>query len=245
MRVSVVIPARNEERWLPRCLRSLARQLRPPDEVIVVDNGSSDGTAQVARAFGCRVVWEPVPGVGRARAAGCRAATGEVIATTDADTVVPRQWVATIAATLAARSGCVAVTGPWLLADGPAWQRWSVAVHGRLLQRGFAFLAPPLVNLSGCNSAFRAAAYWAVGGFRPDLHLGEDLDLSLRLRALGHVRFCADLVVHTSARRLTHSFLGTLGRYTWDTARQLTPYLLGRRPAVPPAEPSATPRAHT
>ena len=118
---SVVIPAYNEEQYLGRCLAALARQTYPADrfEVIVVDNGSTDTTAEIARRYGgVRVITKPRKGVARARQAGFAAARGAVIASTDADTVVPPFWVARIAEYFRADPALGAVYGPVYWPDG-------------------------------------------------------------------------------------------------------------------------------
>src|SRR5690606_38180984 len=99
-RISVVIPARDDARHLDRCLRALATQTHPPWEVVVVDNASTDDTAAVARAHGARVVAEPRVGIPAAAATGYDAASGEVIARLDADSVPPPDWVARVGAAM-------------------------------------------------------------------------------------------------------------------------------------------------
>ena len=107
MLVSVVIPARNDAEMLATCLTALAQQTGLPDsvevEIVVVDNGSSDATAQVAHDGGARVISEPVPGIPQAASAGYDAARGELIARIDADSVCPPGW-------LAGRSRCSPTT---------------------------------------------------------------------------------------------------------------------------------------
>ena len=81
--VSIVVPARNEEELLPSCLRALAAQdYAGPLEIIVVDNGSTDRTAERAQCFGVTVVSEPRHGYVIALARGFSAATGDIVATT-------------------------------------------------------------------------------------------------------------------------------------------------------------------
>ena len=97
---SVVVPARNAERTLPRALAALAEQAPPPSEVIVVDDGSTDGTAAVARAGGARVVVPPERRfAGGARNAGWDALTpgAEVVVFLDADVVPEAGWGAALA----------------------------------------------------------------------------------------------------------------------------------------------------
>ena len=96
-RVSIVIPAYNEERYLPACLDAIAAQTIKPFEVIVVDNNSSDSTAKIAAQYPfVRVVNEPRRGIGFARNAGFNAAAGDIIGRIDADTHVPASWVAKV-----------------------------------------------------------------------------------------------------------------------------------------------------
>ena len=98
IRISVVVPAYNEELLLPACLRSLeAQDYQGAFEVLIVDNGSTDATAALARARGFRVVEEPRRGYACALARGFLEATGDVVATTDADSVVPRDWISRLA----------------------------------------------------------------------------------------------------------------------------------------------------
>jgi glycosyltransferase involved in cell wall biosynthesis len=91
---SIVIPAFNEERTLPGLLKSLASQTRPADEIIVVDNNSTDATAHVAATAGCRVMHCAEQGISAARNAGARAATSTHICFLDADSEVTPGWLA-------------------------------------------------------------------------------------------------------------------------------------------------------
>ena len=121
MLTSVVIPAYNEEQYLGHCLAALARQTCPADrfEVIVVDNGSTDATAEIARRYGgVRVIAEPRKGVAHARQAGFATARGAIIASTDADTVVPPFWVERIMEHFRADPALGAVYGPVHWPDG-------------------------------------------------------------------------------------------------------------------------------
>lgn len=92
-RVSVVIPAYNEEKLLARCLVSLQNQRVAPYEVIVVDNNSTDTTAQIAKNYGVIVVTEKRQGIAWARDAGFHHATGDIVARMDADCVAPPEWI--------------------------------------------------------------------------------------------------------------------------------------------------------
>lgn len=208
-RFTVVIPARNEERYLGATLDSLSRQdFRGGVEVIVVDNGSTDGTVAVARAHGATVVAEPEPGVCAARAAGTRAAHGQVVVSTDADTTHPPDWLSRIDATFRdAGGGCVAVAGRCRYTDAPPWATlftWLLFGLVALIAR----ITGRVTYVTATNTAFRRDAH---PGYDTRLTQGGDeLDLLRRLRQRGRVVFDPDLEVTTSARRLDHGWLHTL-----------------------------------
>ena len=121
MHLSVVIPARNEEQTLPRQLDALLAQEWDKDwEVVVVDNGSTDGTAEVVTRLAqsdsrLRLISAVTPGACHARNAGIAATSAPLLAFCDADDVVEPGWIAAIAAALAEHelvTGCSRIAGP-------------------------------------------------------------------------------------------------------------------------------------
>jgi glycosyltransferase involved in cell wall biosynthesis len=206
MTISAIVCAFNEARYLPACLHSLLAQTRPADEIIVVNNASTDQTGVVARAIpGVRVVDEPDKGLVVARETARTAARGDLLAYVDADCRVPLQWIERIERRFA-DPRVVAVTGPYRYYD---WDR-----AGRALIRAYDLLvAPPthaLVHhllgagaiLYGGNFAVRASALAGIGGFDRSIEFhGEDTNLGRRLTPLGAVRVAPDCWVWTSARR--------------------------------------------
>jgi glycosyltransferase involved in cell wall biosynthesis len=116
--VTVIVCAYNEGQFLSACLHSLLSQSRPADEIIVIDNASSDQTGAVARAIaGIKVVHEPTKGLVVARETARRAAQGEILAYVDADCRVPLQWIERIEQRFARAPALVAVTGPYRFYD--------------------------------------------------------------------------------------------------------------------------------
>jgi hypothetical protein len=181
--VSVVIPVRDDAGHLRACLAALAGQSVAPDEVVVVDNASSDDSAAVARAAGARVVHEPVVGIPAAASAGYDAARHEVIARLDADCVPPADWIERLGDVLAARPDVVAVTGAARFLDGPRALRRVAAVA--YLGAYFASVALALGHppLFGSNFALRRDAWLDVRAdvHRAGTHLHDDIDLSVHL----------------------------------------------------------------
>ena len=201
--VTVVIPAYNEEKYLADCLTSLLAQTYPQrlTEIIVADNGSTDGTAEVARRFGVRVVSEPRKGAAYARQAGFMAASHELVAGIDADCVAPPDWLARIVGEFEDTPGLVGLSGRSDLFGAAArfdrfWMR-----HVNTLFLWFNYMIHrPLFN--GMNFAVRRSAFQAIGGFATHLRSAEDMELSLRLKSRGKVHFRMSLWVHSSARRV-------------------------------------------
>ncbi|MCG7320375.1 isopentenyl-diphosphate Delta-isomerase [Arsenicicoccus bolidensis] len=182
-RVSVVVPVRDDAEHLRRCLTDLARQSVAPWEVVVVDNGSSDGSAALARSYGARVVTEPVVGVPAAAARGYDSATGEVIARCDADSRLPRDWVARVAGRFASDEHLDGLTGPGVFYDlAPRLAPLATVAYlaGTFAATGAAMAGIPLW---GSNMALRRSAWERVRHLvtRDDPELHDDLDLSLAL----------------------------------------------------------------
>jgi len=198
--MTVVIPALNEESVLGRCLESLAAQKCDfTYEVLVVDNGSSDNTAEVARRYGARVIREERRGIGHARSTGFAQARGTIVASTDADTIVPREWLARFAGVFREHTEVVGVGGRFVYVDGSPGIRLLGHI-ANYLTPAIVRVAPFLWSFSGFNFAVRRDAYLASGGFRTDLKYGEDWDLGKRLRRLGRVVVDNGSWVKTSGR---------------------------------------------
>jgi glycosyltransferase involved in cell wall biosynthesis len=205
--IAVIVCAYNEARFLPPCLHSLLAQTRPADEILVINNASTDETRGVASGIpGIRVVDEPRKGLVVARETGRQAAQADVLAYVDADCRVPLQWLERIERRMLNDSGAVAVTGPYRFYD------WDLT--GRVLLRVYDVLVAPATHylvqhglrigaiLYGGNFAVRRAALEAIGGFDGSIEFhGEDTNLARRLAPVGRIRLAQDCWVFTSARR--------------------------------------------
>src|SRR5216117_698621 len=213
MTVPIVIPAHNEEALLPACLRALlAQDYDGPLEIIVVDNASSDHTAEVARSLGVCVVPEPRRDYCLALIRGFAAATGSIIAMTDADTVVPPDWVSRLVEEYRRRPDVVAIGGD-VVFTGANWKGWLLA---RVLVPAFNWIDrrnPRGPHLWGANLSVRRDAFLAVGGWNPDYSLEVDSELSERLRSAGRVVVLESLRVQTSSRRWNRALLSNLFLY--------------------------------
>jgi glycosyltransferase involved in cell wall biosynthesis len=207
VRISAIVCAHNEERLLPACLHSLLAQVRPPDEILVVDNASQDATAAVARRVpGVRVVAEARKGLPRAREAGRRAAIGDVLAYLDADCRAPLQWIERVERRFRRAQPLVAITGPYRYYDWDLTGRTLIRLYDWLVAPPTHVLVHHLLGLGailyGGNFAVRRDALERIGGFdvRIDFH-GEDTNLGRRLTSIGRVAIARECYLYTSARR--------------------------------------------
>jgi glycosyltransferase involved in cell wall biosynthesis len=207
--VSFVVPAYNEEALLGSCLTAIIAEIsrtRCGAEVIVVNNGSTDGTCYIASSYpNVKVVDEPVRGLVRARMAGCLEANGKLIANIDADTILPEGWLSTALAEFVRRPDLIALSGPYIYYDLPKWAQLAAAGFYRgahiahllsrlLLGRGSV--------LQGGNFMVSRNALEAAGGFNPDFQFyGEDAELARRLSKVGVVKFTRALCALSSGRR--------------------------------------------
>ncbi len=204
IRISVVIMCYNEELTIGACLAALSIQEPQAFEVIVVDNNCTDRTVEIAKRFSfVTIIKEPVQGMTPARNTGMAAASGDVLARIDADTVVQPGWIEAIQRTFQ-NPDVAAATGPVRYHDMPA-QRAGQFVDGEIRaaldaiskERDFRFLF-------GSNMAVRRDVWrLIVGDLCNDDSLHEDIDVALHIHERhGIIRYDREMIAGMSARRL-------------------------------------------
>lgn len=181
--VSFIIPVRNDAGRLACCLRSISDSQYPPEliEVIVVDNGSTDESASVARSLGATVLSLPRLRLGELRNRAVSSAHGEVLAFVDADHEIVPGWVPSALSVLSEDS--IAAVGAPCRPPSPA--TWVQRLYDRLRRHP---LGRDVVDWLGSgNLAIKRSAFEAVGGFDPSLETCEDVDLCRKLRSREYV----------------------------------------------------------
>lgn len=231
--LSVIVCAHNEASFLPGCLHSLLAQTRVPDEIVVVNNASTDETSAVADEIPyVRVVDEPRKGLVVARETGRREARGDILVYVDADCRAPLTWLERVERRFAKDASLMAISGPYRFYD---WDWW-----GRALIRAYDFTLAPATQLLvkyilrrgtifyGGNFAVRREALEAIGGFDTSIEFhGEDTNVGRRLFATGKVALCHDCFLYTSARRYVAMGKGAVFRLY---VRNFTSEILHHRP---------------
>jgi glycosyltransferase involved in cell wall biosynthesis len=204
VRISIIVPAFNEERLLPstleaiRAARTVFDQARWESELIVCDNNSHDRTAEVARAAGAEVVFEPVNQIARARNCGAAAAKGEWLLFIDADSQPSRELFQEVIQTIA--SGNCLAGGCTMILDTNSLLSRLVVGFWNLLSRCFRLQAGSFIFVE-------ARAFREVAGFSKELFAAEELDLSKKLKALAAKEGKKMIILHrhplmTSGRKI-------------------------------------------
>lgn len=206
LRFSVIIPARNEEEYLQATLESVQSQITDaPYEIIVVDNGSVDNTAEVAKQAGVKVIHEPDPGLPRARESGRLIAKGEYLTYIDADTTMPVDYLSRVNAELQKHPDLIGVSNPFRFLDGSNAQNFLIFIYFHFFYRLQTIMLRLLGGsnqLIGGSFTVQAKTLEKAGGFNTDLKFfGEDTEISKRLGKYGKISFLYTLVAETSARR--------------------------------------------
>jgi GT2 family glycosyltransferase len=206
--VSVVVCTYNGQRTLEETCAAMRALQYPRAELIIVDDGSTDASAEIAHAHGMRVISTENRGLSSARNTGADAAAGEIVAYLDDDAAPDPHWLHHIVDAFERDPSFVAVGGPNIAVAGDGVVADAVAISpGNPSQ---VLLDDRVAeHIPGCNSAFRRDALLAVGGFDPRFHVaGDDVDVCWRLQdAGGRIGYSAAAVVHHHRRGTVAGYL--------------------------------------
>lgn len=203
--VSVVVSAHNEERLLERCLVSLMNQTfsRESYEVVVVNNASTDKTKEIAQKYANEVVDEPRLGLLFARQTGFEAAQGKILIRTDADVVVPRDWVERAWNNFQNDPQIVALTG-FYFPDNDHILIVIISWISIFLRAFFYRLTGSIGWMTGCCSAFKKEIFDRSGGFdlSSDAVIEDQQGIGYKINKFGKVGFDKNWWVRVSTRRV-------------------------------------------
>lgn len=217
--ISVVIPAYNEEKYIGLTLESLAVQVTTKKfEVLVVDNASVDQTAKIVRSFESRLpvrlIRENRRGRGQARATGFAEAKGEIILSTDADVIVPPDWIEKMSAPFSDPQ--IAGTASMLITyDLSSFNNKFYWVSDWVYMHVYRMLFGNH-TVVGCSFGVRKSVYKAVGGFSIALLAQEDVELGWKLRKAGKVVMVPNICPQISGRRFRRGVIIGFLEYAWS-----------------------------
>ncbi|GGY57074.1 glycosyltransferase [Parvularcula lutaonensis] len=204
--LSIVIPALDEERALPRLIRSLDALDPQADEVILVDGGSKDGTVALAEEAGFRVIHQDPKGRARQINRGVEEAAHPLVCILHADTILPDDAVSIISQVMADEKTVLA--GFTAILEGEQQTRWLTSLHNWAKTWYAPAIFRPHLFLKGCRLLFgdhamffRREDFLAVGGCDPEMMVMEEADLCVKMTSRGRVRLI-DRIVRTDDRRV-------------------------------------------
>lgn len=213
MKLSVVIPAYNEEKLIAKCLKSILNQTvdRKDYEVLVIDNNSTDDTPEIVKKLGLNtIVYKERRGAIWAKQFGANKAKGDIIVITDADSIADKDWLENIVNLFSNKK--LMCVGGTVLATGS--NKFSIILFkiSDYLSQAFQIIGIPFIW--GTNMAVRREAFHKVGGFNTSLETGDDWEFVLRIQkefGIKSVLYTNKLKVKASPRKQ-------------DTIRSLAPY---------------------
>lgn len=211
MKLSFVIPAYNEEKTISQCLKSIfqeidAMSLRKEVEVVVVNNASTDKTAELVAGFpGVRLINENKKGISSARASGFENSHGELIANIDADNTLPVGWLSKVLEEYKNNEKLVCLSGPLEYVGISSLDKFLAHIFYYLAY--FFYLLNNFSRLGsmvqGGNYVVKHEAILKMGGYNREVKFyGEDADLARRLFKFGKVKFVLNLKIYSSSRRV-------------------------------------------
>lgn len=211
--ISVVTAAYNEEKYLPACLKALQNQTYPKDRYsyTIVNNNSTDATATIAKEYGAEVLHEEKQGYVYTLSHGMNTVKGDIIAVTDADTVVPASWLEQIAVAFEDPK-VVAITGGARLTIPSSF--FADIMEGLFTVFLTVVFGLGRSNVNGFNFAVRREVFLKAGGLNTRYTMSPDVELGIRMTSYGKVVYIKDLIVQTSSRRWKKGYIRALWDYS-------------------------------
>lgn len=205
--VTVIIPAKEAENKIEKCLEAISNQTITPYEIIVVDGHSKDNTVAKAQKFNVKIIYEEYRTVGGARKIGVENAKGQYVAFTDSDCIPKVDWLENL---LTEFNECVVGVGGATVNMGKGIWRESISValnsflgSATSVQDRVLPTKRYVKSISGCNSIYRRANLVKVGNFNPTLRMNEDTEISKRLLSVGKILYTPNAIVfHNQDRGL-------------------------------------------
>lgn len=210
--ISVIIPTFNEEANITACLKSLSHQTLPRDEyeIIVVDGNSKDSTCELAREYADEVMTQTSKKVGGARNDGVLRAEGDIIATTDADCIIPPEWLEIIKNDFKSHDIVQLYGTVYPIEEGI---KHKISLMGANTFSRIGYYTRTLYYTLGCNTAFDKNAFIKAGMYQC-IDAGDDLEIARRMRKIGRVMLDDRMKVGFSMRRFQQ--FGTIkSAYEW------------------------------
>ncbi|MBI3412675.1 MAG: glycosyltransferase [Candidatus Aenigmarchaeota archaeon] len=216
MKFSFVVPAYNEEKYLEKCLKSIKSQTYKDYEIIVSYSPSGDRTLQIAKKYGARIVKLPKCHPGKARNAGVKAAVGEYLVLSDADVVLPPDFL----------EHTVRYLERGYLVVGYKFE-WLESIKGLEASNIMTNMLAKNWKMFFFCYTIKKSLFEKIGGFDESLEVNEDWDISKRIRRNKMVKFSDKVIIRVSARRF--SKMGKMRTALMYAKWTLFGYMMGKK----------------
>ncbi|KKQ28192.1 MAG: Glycosyl transferase family 2 [Candidatus Magasanikbacteria bacterium GW2011_GWC2_37_14] len=210
MKISFIIPAYNEEKYIGKCLESIIKHGPPDAEIIVINNNSTDQTTGIVNSFPrVKLLFEPTRGTTHTRQKGLENASGELVAFIDADCRLTPEWMNIVAKKFTENKKLVCLSGPYFFYDNTKIKNFLIARPYNYL----ASLSNKLTNsvIYGGNTIIKKEIINKIGGWDKSINFyGDDVILAKKISTLGKIDFDLKFFVHSSSRRFNHEGIPTM-----------------------------------
>jgi len=222
MKVSLIIPVFNEEKYITLCLESLEKQIEKPNEIIIVDNNCTDNTINIVKKYKkilpIKIVKEKKKGVVFARNKGFSKAKGDILARCDADSILPKNWIKKIKENFS-KNKIDGLTGPIIFYDFLLKTSFFSKIYlllMKILQKGETLLGPNMAISKKIWEKIKKEVCF------DEKNIHEDIDLSLHiLKNNGKIVYDFNLIVYASSRRITKTPWIFFLNYPWRLIKNL------------------------
>ena len=222
MKVSLIIPVFNEEKYITLCLESLEKQIEKPNEIIIVDNNCTDNTINIVKKYKkilpIKIVKEKKKGVVFARNRGFSKAKGDILARCDADSILPKNWIKKIKEDFS-KNKIDGLTGPIIFYDFLLKTSFFSKIYlllMKILQKGETLLGPNMAISKKIWEKIKKEVCF------DEKNIHEDIDLSLHiLKNNGKIIYDFNLIVYASSRRIVKTPWIFFLNYPWRLIKNL------------------------
>jgi len=222
MKVSLIIPVFNEEKYITLCLESLEKQIEKPNEIIIVDNNCTDNTINIVKKYKkilpIKIVKEKKKGVVFAKNKGFSKAKGDILARCDADSILPKNWIKKIKEDFS-KNKIDGLTGPIIFYDFFLKISFFSKIYlilMKILQKGETLLGPNMAISKKIWEKIKKEVCF------DEKNIHEDIDLSLHiLKNNGKIIYDFNLIVYASSRRITKTPWIFFLNYPWRLIKNL------------------------
>lgn len=219
--ITVVIPVKDAEDKIEKCLEAVSNQTITPLEIILVDGHSNDNTVAKAQKFNVKIVYEEYGTVGGARKTGVENANGQYIAFTDSDCIPKEDWLENLVnefeETIVGVGGATENLGKGIWKESISLILNSFLGSANSVQDRAFSTKKYVKSISGCNSMYRLTDLLKVGNFNPTLRMNEDTEINKRLLSIGKILYTPNAVVFHNQDRGLKDFARRM--YTFGKGR--------------------------